>query len=312
MSTFSKLAATGAVLAACAGCLKIVHDGGDGGSCDGGGVVVPPKQLHAQALLVVNLDRAAANLAGPYAGISGAISTELATNGVTVDQLAVLPVYGGVNGAPLLVYGNPAVGAGDISTAFAALVTSGNFDAPLAGDTAEQFNLATIAKELDTATLPPELTNGSTTPFFGPPVDLFLVITIQPAHRLCADTDPACTISGLDPVSYFSAKAGDGTAGWLKLPSGSYPSGHVYQVFFSTGEAETPSDFASRCGAIPGFPKALLDVMEPSPVKYYGEVAQGLAGQGWHAEQIDLCDAVGSSAPGILKGLAGRIAQAGR
>jgi hypothetical protein len=272
-------------------------------------VIVMGQPAHAQALYALGLGRSAANLAGPYADIVGQINAALATSGVVVDRYAVLPQYGSITGAPALVWGNPSMG-GELSAALTAAATSGSFDAPIAGVTAEQFNLATLAAGLDTATLPPELTNGSSAPFFAPPNDVFLVVTIQPDKRLCADTDPACAVNGAAPVTAFSAAAADGTAAWLRFPAGSYPQKHVYQAFIATGENETTAQFQAKCSGVPGFPKALLDVMEPSPVPYYTDLATGLTAAGWAAEEIDLCDLLGANGSSLVKSLAGHVAQA--
>jgi hypothetical protein len=292
-----------------AGCVRIIHDGSttcDGSGGDGGAT---PSPVHAQALFVVDLDRASANLVGSYAGLIDGLRSALAERLVIVDQVAVLPIYGGVTGMPALVYGDP--GGGDLAAVLGPTANGGLFDHPLPGVTAEQYNLATIAPHLDTATLPPELTNGESRPFFSPPTDLFLVVTIHPTRRLCAESDSACTIGGVAPVDVFSAAAGDGTAAWLKLPGGSYPRARIYQVFLTTSEGESAAAFQQRCGGLPGFPKTLLDVIAPSPASYYGDLATGLSAEGWHAERLDLCEAFAAGGEELLRGLAGRIALAG-
>jgi hypothetical protein len=291
-----------------AGCVRVVHVYEcDGGTTEGG----PPPPIHVQALVAINLGRASTNLVGPFSSIVDHLGAALTTANIVLDQYAVVPLYGSATGAPELLYGYPASGAGELSSVLQPPTLSGDYDQPIAGVTAEQYNPYTIGGRLDTATLPPELTDGSTTPFFNAPADLFLFVTIQPSRRLCDEADPACAIGGADPVAAFSAVDGSGNAQWLKLPGGAYPAKRVYQVAFDTKEGETPAEFQARCGAIPGFPKALLDVMEPSPTTYYGDLAKGLGGQGMHAEQLDLCEALGAGGAAQLVDFAGRVAQAG-
>src|SRR5262249_9208665 len=147
-------------------CIKIVHDH----DCDAGtpivgttsgttgGVIGQPQVFHAQVLYVVNLSRSAANLAGTYADLITQLNAALEGRNLTVDQFAGLPIYGGVNNAPQLIYGNPSLTSGDLSATLADATLSGLYDTPLAP--AEQHNLASIAASLDQATLPPPDTGG--------------------------------------------------------------------------------------------------------------------------------------------------------
>src|SRR5262249_38325087 len=150
-------------LYASAACIKVVHDHecdagtiiattGNGGTNGNGG---PPVVYHAQVLYVVNLGRSAANLAGTYADLIQQLNAALSARNLLVDQYAVLPLYGGSNNAPQLVYGDPSQTAGDLSAALSQATLSGLYDLPLSGVTAEQYNLATLAATLDQATLPP-------------------------------------------------------------------------------------------------------------------------------------------------------------
>ncbi len=285
------------------GCFRVIHEH----DCDAGVVppIIPPP-AHAQLLFVLDLQRGGANLIAPLSVALTRLQGELAAGDVIVDQFAVLPLYGGIDGTPRLVYGYPSMTNGDPTAALIAATQSGNYDAPLPNVTAEQYNL-TLAAQLDVATLPPEQTNGNGAPFFATPVDEFIVVLVQPTARLCALTDPKCAIAGQSPVDWFSATASDGTAAWIKVPGGSYLPKRTYQVFLTTSEGESPADFADRCSKVPGFPVGLLDVMAPSPVKYYTDLATGLQQKGWHAEQIDLCAAFGAAQPSLFEALGKRI-----
>jgi hypothetical protein len=311
------VAAAIALLYAAGACIKIVHDH----DCDGGtvgttagttvgttGGVIPPQVFHAQALYVVNLSRSAANLAGTYADLITQMNAALAARYLSVDEYAVLPIYGGVNNAPQLIYGDPSTTAGDLSASLGDATLSGLYDTPLGS--AEQQNLYTITRSLDQATLPPPAEGGRSPTFFGPPLDLFLVVTLQSAKRLCADGDSACLLVGQSPLDAFSASDDSGNAAWLKLNGGSYPAARTYQLYIMTGEQQSFADLQARCSAMPGFPKTLLDALQPSDVPYYGDLAGGLTMRGWHAESIDFCDAIASGGAQKLRDVAGRIAAA--
>jgi hypothetical protein len=308
-------AAALALLYVSGACIKVVHDhdcdAGTpiGGTTSGttGGVGLPPV-FHAQALYVVNLSRSAANLAGTYADLITQLNAYLETRYLIVDQFAVLPLYGGVDNAPRLVYGSPSLTSGDLYAALSDATLSGLYDTPLGS--AEQHNLYTLAGTLDQATLPPPDTGGRSPTFYSPPADLFLVVTLQSAKRLCADGDAACQLAGASPLDAFTSTDNNGAAAWLKLNGGSYPSSRVYQLFVTTGEEESFSQLQARCSTMPGFPKTLLDALQPSDVPYYGELSGGLTMRGWHAQQIDFCDAIASGGTQKLRDAAQAIAAA--
>jgi hypothetical protein len=306
-----------ALLYAAGACIKVVHDhdcdggtfigttAGSTGGTNGGG---PPRVYHAQALYVVNLSRSAANLAGTHADLIGKLNADLGARNLSVDEWAVLPLYGGVDGEPQLIYGDPSDSAGDLSAALSDATLSGLYDHALTS--AEQYNLATIAGSLNQATLPPPDVGGQSPTFFGPPLDLFLVVTIQSERRLCGDGDAACALSGLAPLDAFSRATDDGHAAWLKLNGGAYTTSHVYQLFIFTGEQESFTQLQTRCAAEAGFPKTLLDALQPSDVPYYGDLVSGLSAKGWHADQIDFCDAISSRGSQLIESAAAKIAAA--
>jgi hypothetical protein len=300
-------------------CIKVVHDhdcdggtfiGTSAGSTGGTNGGKPPTVYHAQALYVVNLARSAANLAGTYADLIGQLNADLGARNISVDEWAVLPLYGGVDGAPRLIYGDPSDSAGDLSAALSDATLSGLYDHALLGISAEQYNLAALAGSLDQATLPPPDVGGQSPTFFGPPLDLFLVVTLQSERRLCADSDAACTLSGLAPLDAFTRATDDGHAAWLKLNGGAYATPHVYQLFIFTGEQQSFTQLQTRCAAEAGFPKTLLDALQPSDVPYYGDLASGLGARGWHADQIDFCDAISSRGSQMIESAAAQISVA--
>lgn len=299
--------AAAAALAVAGGCVRVERrDGPDGGPPP------PSTARHAQLLAVLDLNRASANLIGSYLTILGELSAHLGENGVVVDQAAVLAQYGGIAGVPALVWGTTDV-AGSSTQADAVLraaTISGRYDAPVVSSSAEEYNLATVARRLDTATLPPGQTGGGSRPFFSPPEDLFIVLVVHPTRRLCTPGAPGCAIGGVAPADLFSSTRGDGTAAWLKLPQGAYPAGRVVQAFITTSEGESEDAFYARCSAVANFPLLLLDDLEPSPVSYYVELANLLRARGILAETLDLCDALGSEGDLLIKDLAQTIVAA--
>jgi hypothetical protein len=81
-------------------------------------------------------------------------------------------------------------------------------------------------------------------------------------------------------------------------------------LFVFTGEQQSFSDLQTRCAAEAGFPKTLLDALQPSDVPYYGDLVNGLGTRGWHADQIDFCDAISSRGSQLIQSAAAQIAAA--
>src|SRR5262249_53706138 len=148
---------------------------------------------------------------------------------------------------------------------------SGLYEPPPAGTQPEQRNLQQLGANLGQLTIPPPLVGGDSIPLYGPPTDAFVVVTVHSTPRLCPLGDASCQLGGSSPLDYFAAMRGDGTAAWIQ-PIGASPGVPARRVIFVeivTSEGESTQQFQTRCAAVPGFSRTLLDVIEPSPVVYY-------------------------------------------
>jgi hypothetical protein len=278
--------------------------GGSGSGGSGGGGPV----AHVQMLWQFNLPRTAVNLAPYYGRFHDGLISALTDEHIAVDQTGVAAQYGPAQ----LVWGasDRAQPTQMLSDTLAAAANSGQFEPPTAGSQPEQQNLQQLGQNLSQLTIPPQLVGGDSIPLYGTARDAFIVVTVHSTRRMCALGDAGCQLGGTGPVAYFAATRGDGTAQWLQAIGGA-PGVQVNRVMFVdivTSEAETTAAFDARCSAVPGFSRTLLDVIEPSPVVYYGDFATQAGAQGMVARKIDLCDALGDSGTSLLRTVAVDIA----
>jgi len=54
----------------------------------------------------------------------------------------------------------------------------------------------------------------------------------------------------------------------------------------------------------------MLDALQPSDVPYYSHLTTGLAAKGWHAGEIDFCDAISAAGPQLIRNAAAAVAAA--
>jgi len=314
----SRTALAALVLLFANACTKIIHSpppdgsggtsgptgaGGSGAGGSGGGPVA-----HVQMLWQFNLPRTAANLAPYYGHFHDGLISALTDEHIAVDQTGAAAQYGPVQ----LVWGSSdrAQPSQDLSTTLAAAATSGQYEPPTPGSEPEQQNLQQLGANLSQLTIPPDLVGGNSITLYGTARDAFIVVTVHSTRRMCALGDAGCHLGGSPPVDYFTAANPDGSARWLQAIGGapSVPTSKVMFVDIVTSEGETTSAFQARCSAVPGFSRTLLDVIEPSPVVYYGDFATQVGGQGLLARKIDLCDALGDAGTSLLRTVAVDIA----
>jgi len=304
----------------------------------------PPKPLEASVLYVVNLQRSSANLADKYAGIMLGLGGYLQSIGLQIDNFGVIATYGDSFG-PRLLLGrtqptNPgssvallaalAAAADAGVTDYAALLpliagqlgnisddqlalalklqaSSGRFDGD--GETSEAKNVVGFGKGIGDAALPTELGGIDRSALFDHPRDLFIVVYLQPLGRRCALPGPGCLVDGRSPTDIFTAVGPDGGLTWLQFPSGSLRPEQVVQVAIATSEGESLTAFQTRCGAVPGFPKNLFDVIGPSDNAYFGPLMMALnnAHRGTAATG-DFCTLIGGKANDAIKSLGDSVA----
>ncbi len=272
----------------------------------------PPKPLEASVLYVANLQKSSANLAQQYAGIITGLTAFWQSAGLSISNMGLISTYADSSGPRLLMGRSAAAGqppsslalvaalaaaadAGrtdyqdllpliaptlaniddaDVAPALQLLAASGNFEGD--GKTSEAKNLIDFGRALNSASLPPELGGIDRSAFFAVPHDLFIVVYLQPLARRCALGTPACNVDGRSPADIFRDTKADGGVSWLSFSNGSILPEQVVQVSIATSEGESQTSFESRCKALPGFPRTLLDVMEPSPNAYFTPLMNAL------------------------------------
>jgi hypothetical protein len=304
----------------------------------------PPKALEASVLVVANLERSSANMAEKYATIMGGLNTYLDTVGLHVENMGLIATYGDHYG-PRLLLGRRAneptspilqgilldalsrganiqdydgllpviagalgnISDADLPIALGLLASSGNFDGD--GETSEAKNLIEFGRGLNDEPLSPLQGGILRNELFDRPRDLFIVVYLQPLPRRCAMDSSACLVGGRRPVDIFTEKAADGSAAWLHFAGTGIPPERVLHVSIATTEGESLSSFRARCGAVPGFPKALYDVMAPSQNLYFRPLADGLnAVNRGTGSMGDFCELIGSNPELAVKKLGNSVA----
>jgi hypothetical protein len=260
-------------------------------------------------LVMAPLERASANLDVDYERIIYLLVSELGEAGVDVRKAALAPLYGRLDRAVPLVYGE-----GDDSAELAGFADAITFYSRDDGAdylqdeaAAEGDNLAILGADLDArAIYHPTTADPDGRAYFTEPADGFVVLYLSSLARRCDIADSSCAIDGVDPVTYFSREA-DGVATWLALPGGGLPAARIFHAAMVTAENTDYETFYGRCAGYPNFPAADLDVMEPSAVPYYRELVAGLADRGGRGAFIDLCEAMSSREESVARRLAADI-----
>jgi hypothetical protein len=298
----------------------------------------PPKPLQASVLYVANLQKSSANLAQKYADTITGLAAFWQSAGLSIANMGLISTYADQFGPRLLMGRSAAAGqppsslallaalaaaadAGvtdyqsllkllaptlgniddaDVAPALQFLAASGNFEGD--GQTSEAKNLIDFGRNLNSVSLPPDLGGIDRGAFFAVPHDLFIVVYLQPLSRRCALGTPACNIDGRSPADIFRDTNADGTVSWLSFASGGILPEQVVHVSIATSENETETAFAARCGALPGFPRNLLDVMEPSSNSFFTPLMSALnAAHPGTGQKADFCEIIdGKAAQNII------------
>jgi hypothetical protein len=332
-----------------AACTVVVPGGKDGGTKfipipirpD---ALPPPKPLEASVLYVVNLQRSSANLAEPYANIMIGFAGYLQSLGLSLSHMGVIPTYADEFGPRLLLGRTQAAGGtpsitllaalaaaadagvtdyaslipfiagalgnisdADLAIALKLLASSGRFDGD--EETSEPKNLVGFGRGLDIAPLPAELGGISRSALFDRPRDLFLIVYLQPLDRHCALGSAACQIDGRSLPDALTETNADGGLAWLRFSEGSLRPEQVVHVAIATKEGETVDAFRKRCGAVPGFPLNLFDVMAPASNAYFTPLMLALNAAHRGTGHIgDFCELIGSSPQDAIKKLGNSVA----
>lgn len=286
---------------------------------DGGKVVFEPKEM--DLLILVDLDRGAANLSNHYQSILSTLVGELSIKKINVRSAALAPLYQRSGASVPLIFGQ-----GLLSSEFSSFgeaITYYTYDDAQNHlpdhSKADGQNLADLGHNLGNQSIyHPETADPTGTPYFTEAADGLLVVYLSASARPCAINDSNCMINGdTPPVQYFSeldpidANTPDPdapTASWLQLAN--HTSLHPKRIFhlaIVTPEKVSYSDFAKNCAAYPHFPTATLDVMEPSPNAYYEPFIQDLRKAGGKGDMLDLCQVLSSRAKTTIAATANQI-----
>lgn len=305
----------------------------------------PPKPLQASVLYVANLQKSSANLAQKYADTIIGLAAFWQSAGLSIANMGLISTYADQFGPRLLLGRSAAAGqppsslalvaalasaadAGitdyqtllpliapmlgniddaDVAPALQLLAASGNFDGD--GQTSEAKNLIDFGRNLNSASLPPELGGIDRSAFFALPHDLFIIVYLQPLPRRCALGTSACNVDGRSPKDIFLDTNADGTVSWLAFSNGGILPEQVVHVSIATSENESESTFSTRCGALPGFPRNLLDVMAPSQNAFFTPLMNALnAAHPGTGHAADLCEMIDSKAPQNIIALGSSVA----
>lgn len=270
---------------------------------------VKPDPKIVDMLVLVDLDRSAANLNDSYHQVLGQLYVALGERGITVRKAAMAPLYHQVGGAVPLLYGDKDEEGvfKDFGEAIAYYTYDDGAKYLQEQVEADGENLAVVGMELDERPIyKPGQAQVNATPYFELPADGFLVVSLSASPRRCGLDEAGCQLDGRSPQAYFTETDEAGNARWLQLAGGqSLPVSKVFHLAIVTAEDKNFEDFESDCTLNPGFPAGKLDVMEPSDKAYFGPLIEAIEDQGGHAAMIDLCEAMSLAGPPALLSAAG-------
>lgn len=185
---------------------------------------------------------------------------------------------------------------GSIALAISAAAASSLFDTFPPG-TPEHVSLASVGASLGSQLVLDVFSgNPEGRPFFDDPPDVLIVGTLGHLRRSCAIDDLNCRLEQLAPDAYFAASDELG-ASWLRYGGAQRMAPEsIFHVSFVTAEGRNEESFYRECSGIAGFPQALVDSMEPSPVPYYVPFSERLSSRlPGRAIHSDLCLLLGST-----------------
>jgi hypothetical protein len=303
-----------------------------------------PKSLTASVLVVANLQRSSANLADKYTSIILGLGNFLQGLGLQVENIGIIATYADRFGPRLLLGQRPgteptnsqvllaalarAADAGardyesllpfiggslsnisneDLPQILRLLASSGSFEGDGARSEAEA--VIKFGQGLGGEALPAVLGGIDRSALFDKPRDLFIVIYLQPLERRCAVDSVPCQVDGRAPADILSEADAAGNAAWLKFSGTGIPAGQVVHVAIATSEGEPLSTFRSRCLKVPGFPKNLFDVIEPSANPFFVPLMLSLNNAKSGTGHIgDFCELIGENPEEAVKKLGTRVA----
>jgi hypothetical protein len=270
-----------------------------------------PAPKVVDVLVMIDLDRSAANLAPHYNSVLGSIAMALELNNVTVRSAAMAPLYSRTGQVVPLLYGEDDPRSEFAHWGEAILFYTYDDGARYLQTSADADgeNLAILGLELDRrAIYRPQTADPDAIPYFGEAADGLIVIYLSASERPCNAGSTACQLDGDHPGRYFTRTRANGHASWLAMGGGTgLPPGRIMHVAITTAENMSFGDFERRCTGETGFPAALLDVMEPSSNNYYGSFTQEVTRGGGKSMMVDLCQAFSAKRESISLSIAQQV-----
>lgn len=310
-----------ALCIAMASCTLIRYDdNGDNGGNDNheNGPVLNDIPIDApviDALVMVDLDRGAANIMDAYYQYLALIEHELTERDVYIRNIAVAPLYRQQSQQPALLYGRGAPDnlSPDLSETLEHFVSQDGLAHLDGAVETPGENLAALGANLDRESIfNPETASEEGRAYFDEAEDGFVVFHLTGTTRACGHDDGDCALDGQPPAKYFTDEDGEtGQATWLRLPGSTGLSvDDIAHISVVTPEGMDYETFVDTCADQPNFPMAYIDFLEPSEEhEYFGPKMRELDNEGGAGEVVDLCTAFSTRAPNSASRIAGEIAR---
>lgn len=290
-------------------CTVVRYADEDAGGDNNGGNNANTKSV--DMLIMMDLDRSAANLTSAHADVVGKLIAGLEAQGIAVRKAALAPLYRRAEGVVPILYGlnDETNQFNNLGEAVAFYTYDSGADYLIDAATTDGANLATLGSQLDQRSIyKPEAADPLSRPYFEGAADGFVVVTLSATPRRCGAGAVGCEIDGVAPEDYFTRVNEVGQAQWLELAGGEgLPVDKIYHAAFVTREGIGYDQFYEECTDYPNFPTTLLDVMAPSENVYFERVNERIANRGGHGLAIDLCEAYSGRADFAVGGVVAEI-----
>ena len=230
-------------------------------------------------LWLVRLDRGSANLADAEQTLVKQTNAALKNAGLTVNAVVAISMYDGH-----VIWGAHGLGAGTQPGLADALRREAQ-TAPASPPTSCALSF------LNGISLS-SLSDGAGQPF-----------APRPSALLVGALDHGARPLGFDSCAtdYLSADP----QRWQTFYEGPLPRLQTHYAFVATAEQQPVDQMRQRCLAVAGFPSQVLDALQPSPARFFDPLASTmLAAQPGLSSRADLCNALGSSWPGVAASMA--------
>ena len=234
-------------------------------------------------LVMLRIDQGTANIASPVQIVLKQITDALTDAGLQVGSVAVSEMYAQ----------QPVWASRDVKNPVPRSLADRLREVSTTRTAAAPTTCSTDALLNEGASLWAWTTAGASNVLpFSPGPDALLVVLIDSGARPQALTSCHPDTFSSDPIS------------WARLDR-ALSLGQTRFLMLATTENPDLTVMRQRCAAVPGFPLGALDVLAPSSIAFFDPWADQMnTKMSGLANRIDLCDALGSGAPGIWQDVA--------